>query len=103
MTPGASLGLFVAGLLIQVLGYIPVLVLGLCLQDQPLGRMIAFVLWLVWLFLPLLGIFGIVVGVRCYLRNIGTFLPFLGIVMNALWLAALGIVCFYFFVVGIRV
>ena len=103
MTPGASLGLFVAGLLIQVLGYIPVLILGLCLQDQPLGRMIAFVLWLIWLFLPLLGIFGIVVGVRCYLRNIGTFLPFLGIVMNALWLAALGIVCFYLFVAGISV
>jgi hypothetical protein len=103
MTPGASLGLFVAGLLIQVLGYIPVLILGLCLQDQPLGRMIAFVLLLIWLFLPLFGIFGIVVGVRCYLRNIGTFLPFLGIVMNTLWLTALGIVCFYLFVVRISV
>jgi hypothetical protein len=103
MTPGASLGLFVAGLLIQVLGCIPVVILGLCLQDQPLGRMIAFVLLLIWLFLPLLGIFGIVVGVKCYLRNIGTFLPFLGIVMNTLWLIALGIVCFYLFVVRISV
>ena len=65
--------------------------------------MIAFVLLLIWLFLPLLGIFGIVVGVKCYLRNIGSFLPFLGIVMNALWLAALGIVCFYLFVVRISV
>ena len=103
MTPGASLGLFVAGLLLQVLGYVPVLILGLCLQDQPLGRMIALVLWLVWLLLPLVGIFGIVVGVRCYLRSIGTYLPFLGIVMNALWLAALGVVCFYLFVAGISV
>ena len=103
MTPGASLGLFVAGLLLQVLGYVPVLILSLCLQDRPLGRMIALVLWLVWLLLPLVGIFGIVVGVRCYLRSIGTFLPFLGIVMNALWLAALGVVCFYLFVAGISV
>jgi hypothetical protein len=103
MTPGASLGVFGAGLLVQVLGYPLLLALNVCLQDRPLGRMIAFVLLLIWFFLPLVGVFGIVVGVKCYLRDIGTFLPFLGIVMNALWLAALGFLCFYIFGIGISV
>ncbi len=101
MTPGGSLWIFGTGLLLQLLSFPLVLVFTVCLQEHPLGQMIMFVLMFIWFFLPLLGIFGIFIGVKCYLRNIGAFLPFLGIAMNALWLAALGIVSFYLFVIGI--
>jgi hypothetical protein len=101
MTPGASLGVFGAGLLIQMLSFPLLHVLSVCLHEQPVGQVIVLVLMLIWFGLPLFGIFGIIIGVKCYLRSIGTFLPFLGIVMNALWLAALGLASFYLFVVKV--
>jgi hypothetical protein len=103
MTPGASLWIFGTGLLLQLLSFPLVLVFTVCLQEHPLGQMVMFVLMLIWFFLPLLGIFGIIIGVKCCLRGIGTFLPLLGLVANALWLAALGVVSFYLFATGIRV
>jgi hypothetical protein len=103
MTPGASLMFFGAGLLLQLLGFPLLLTLSVFWQDQPLLQMIAFTLLLIWFFLPVAGLFGMIVGVKCYLRNVGTFLPFLGIVMNALWLAAGGVICFYLFVIKISV
>jgi hypothetical protein len=82
-----------------LLSFLLVLVFTVCLQEHPLGQMVMFI----WFFLPLLGIFGIIIGVKCCLRGIGTFLPLLGLVANALWLAALGVVSFYLFATGIRV
>lgn len=103
VTPGASLWIFGTGLLLQLLSFPLVLVFTVCLQEHPLGQTIMSVLMLIWFLLPLLGIFGIIIGVKCCVRGIGTFLPLLGIAMNALWLAALGIVSFYLFVIGISV
>jgi hypothetical protein len=103
MTPGASVGIFGIGLLFQMLSCPFVFVFTQALQEQPLGQMIMFVLLLIWFFLPLVGVFGIIVGVKCYLRSIGTFLPLVGIALNALWLAVFGIICFYIFVLRISV
>ena len=64
MTPGASLSIFGTGLLLQLLSYPLVFVLTLCLQDYPLWQMVMFVPMLIVFFLPLLGIFGIIVGVK---------------------------------------
>jgi hypothetical protein len=103
MTPWGSLSILGTGLLLQMLSFPLLFVIFSSLQDYPLWQMIMFVPILIWFFLPLLGVFGIIVGVKCYLRNIGTFLPVLGIIVNALWLVALGIACFYIFVLRITV
>ena len=101
LTPGGSLHIFAGGLLVHLLSFPLLNMLTLSLQERPLKQMVTSVLAIIWFSLPLIGIFGIVIGVICYLRSIGNILPLLGMFANALWLAVYGLIVFFVIVQGI--
>ncbi|URZ04038.1 hypothetical protein [Clostridium felsineum] len=99
----SSILIILIGLTIQSVTYPILFVIGVINHLNERVMSVISILALIWSFIPLVSIVGIIIStIQIYKRNVSK-LPIIGLILNIIWLILFLLVAYFIFTVGVSV